>query len=113
MQTTSKVFKTNTTGDIVTSVPDSSSFYQIDVSTSSGAVTGTLSVIYSVPGIDDLKILKDAGGNAITINLASPNVISIDGLHFDQIGVRPTVAVAGGTYDVAFLTESQGESSRG
>lgn len=101
-----------TTGDQIFAIDNyASDFYQLDASSDS-VLTGTLTVIYSVPGIDRMKVLKDSTGSPITINLADPNLLTITGLHFDKIGVRPTVVVTGGTYDLSLTTEADGDSNR-
>lgn len=102
-----------TTGDqVFTGLEDTSFSYQLDVSSASN-LTGTLTVVYSVPGVDRLKVLKDTGGAPITINLADPRIVTVTGLHLSSLGVRPTVAVSGGTYDLALTVDSEGVSSRG
>lgn len=101
------------TGDqVFTGLADASCAYQLDVSSDS-ALTGTLTVVYTVPGVSRLKVLKDTSGSPITINLADPRIVTVTGLHLASIGVRPTVAVAGGTYDVALSVDVVGGSSRG
>lgn len=87
-----------------------SNFYQLDASSDS-ALSGTLTVIYSVPGIERMKVLKDSAGSPVTINLADPNLLVVSGLHFDKIGVRPTTPVVGGTYDLSLTTEADGDSN--
>lgn len=87
-----------------------SNFYQLDASSDS-ALSGTLTVIYSVPGIERMKVLKDSAGSPITINMTDPNLLTITGLHFDKIGVRPTTPVIGGTYDLSLTSEADGDSN--
>lgn len=101
--------KNLTIGDqVFDNINAASSFCQIDV-VSSDDITGTLTVVYSPPNSTILKTVKDSNGADLTINLADPRVVSITGLHVGSIGVRPTVAVAGGKYDLTLVTESDGD----
>ncbi|MEE7478503.1 hypothetical protein [Methylobacterium hispanicum] len=88
------------TGNVAVQLADNfSDQLQIDLEPQAAGSVGRVNVLFRTPGMSRLKALHGADGNPVSIELANPYPVALEGLAIEQLVFQP-VAVTG-SYSVA------------
>jgi len=88
------------TGNVAVQLADDfSDHLQIDLEPQAAGSVGRVNVLFRTPGMSRLKALRGDNGNPVSIDLANPYPVALDGLAIEQLVFQP-VSVTG-SYTIA------------